>query len=398
MFGRLSINKIKQLFYEQSPDGMMSIIDGVITDCNPACARLFGFSSREAMIGRTPGELSPETQPDGQSSASKAEACLNEALENGYSRVEWLHRHTNGSTFPVMVTLHQAHRNGQKVLLTTLTDISGILADRDRHQHHTGQLVTHFDQEITRLLADADFAVRHVGEAATEQAAISTQMNANVQTVASAAGQLSTSIHEIASHVEQAAQISVTAAEETVRTNALVEELASSSEKIGQIVQLINAIANQTNLLALNAAIEAARAGEAGKGFAVVANEVKNLASQTANATGEIISQITAVQEETKQAVDAIRHIASVIDQVRGISTSIASAVDQQGASTRQVSINIAEVAQASHGVEEAAQSTLSSTLTLNQSTDALRDEISAFLSKINSAQQQQRSLSQLIH
>jgi methyl-accepting chemotaxis protein len=167
----------------------------------------------------------------------------------------------------------------------------------------------------------------------------------------------------------------------------MVKTLASSADKIGEIVKMINAIASQTNLLALNAAIEAARAGDAGKGFAVVANEVKSLAGQTAKATEEIIGQISSVQNETRQAVDAIHNISDVIEQVRQISTGIASAVEQQGCSTREVSSNIAEVAQATQGAAEIAETTLKSTVMLAQDAHALRDEVTFFLDKVAALQ-----------
>jgi methyl-accepting chemotaxis protein len=187
----------------------------------------------------------------------------------------------------------------------------------------------------------------------------------NVQTVAAAAEELTASIQEISRQVGDAARISVAASEETNRTNAKVQSLAASAERIGEVVSLINDIASQTNLLALNATIEAARAGEAGKGFAVVAGEVKHLASQTARATEDINKQISTVQEETREAVTAIRHIGAVIDEIRQISTTIAAAVEQQGVATRGIAENVQhaavgtqEVSSNIRGVSEAAEST----------------------------------------
>jgi methyl-accepting chemotaxis protein len=187
----------------------------------------------------------------------------------------------------------------------------------------------------------------------------------NVQTVAAAAEELTASIQEISRQVGDAARISVAASEETVRTNSMVQSLAASAERIGEVVNLINDIASQTNLLALNATIEAARAGEAGKGFAVVAGEVKHLATQTARATDDINRQISTVQGETRQAVEAIRNIGSVIDQIREISTTIAAAVEEQGVATRGIAENVQRAAEGTQavsrtikGVSAAAEST----------------------------------------
>src|SRR5262249_6109079 len=162
-------------------------------------------------------------------------------------------------------------------------------------------------------------------------AAASEQASTNVQTVASAAEELSASIAEISRQVSQAAKVAGDAVSRATATNQSVAALAEGAQKIGDVVKLINDIAGQTNLLALNATIEAARAGEAGKGFAVVASEVKSLANQTAKATDEIAAQIQGIQASTKDAVTAIREIAGVIGQVSEISTTIAAAVEEQG-------------------------------------------------------------------
>ena len=151
-----------------------------------------------------------------------------------------------------------------------------------------------------------------------------------MQTVASAAEELSASVIEVGRRTTEAAEVTSEAVARTDETTDRIRHLADAAQKIGDVVDLINGIANQTNLLALNATIEAARAGEAGKGFAIVAHEVKALANQTAAATAEIATQVTGIQEETRLAVQAMHDVAATVDKVRGIATAIADAVRQQ--------------------------------------------------------------------
>jgi len=194
------------------------------------------------------------------------------------------------------------------------------------------------------------------------------QVNRNLQTVATGAEEMSSTIADIAKNATESARISGEAVKTAETTNATVSKLGVSSAEIGQVIKVITSIAQQTNLLALNATIEAARAGEAGKGFAVVANEVKELAKQTAKATEDISQKIAAIQNDTKGAVDAIATIGAVINQISDISSTIATAVEEQSATTNEMSRNVTEAAKGSTeitqniaGVSQAAQGTSSS-------------------------------------
>jgi methyl-accepting chemotaxis protein len=179
----------------------------------------------------------------------------------------------------------------------------------------------------------------------TSVAAAADQASANVQTVAAATEELATSVVEISRQMTRSLAIADKASEDTKRTNATMEGLSDAATKIGEVISLIDNIASQTNLLALNATIEAARAGEAGKGFAVVASEVKALATQTGRATGEISGQIGEIQTVTRAAVDAIREISRTISEMNQIGSSIAAAIEQQGAATQEITRNIQEAA-----------------------------------------------------
>ena len=193
-------------------------------------------------------------------------------------------------------------------------------------------------QQITANSEETS-AQANVVSAATEQ------INRNLQTVATSTEEMSASISEIAKNAGESAKVAGEALQAAMETNATVTKLGESSAEIGQVIKVITSIAQQTNLLALNATIEAARAGEAGKGFAVVANEVKELAKQTAKATEDISQRIGAIQTDAKSAVEAIKMISEIIGQVNDIASTIATAVEQQSATTSEMSRNVSEAA-----------------------------------------------------
>jgi methyl-accepting chemotaxis protein len=212
------------------------------------------------------------------------------------------------------------------------------------------------------------------------------QATSNVQTVAAASEELSASISEIGRQVGQASAVSKRAADEGQRTNESVAGLAEAAQKIGEVVALINDIASQTNLLALNATIEAARAGEAGKGFAVVASEVKSLANQTAKATDDIRAQITAIQAETRSAVDAIKSISQTVNEVSEISSSIAAAVEQQSAATQEITRNVQQAATGTREVSDKIE-------TVNKSSEKTGRDANEVLVAANNLTEQAQSL-----
>ncbi len=205
------------------------------------------------------------------------------------------------------------------------------------------------------------------------------QVSKSVQTVATSAQEMGASIREVAQQTQEASRVAVAGVKVASATNAKVSKLGESSREIGQVIKVITSIAEQTNLLALNATIEAARVGEAGKGFAVVANEVKELARETARATEEIGRKIEAIQADSRGAVEAITEIGSIINQFHEIQSTIASAMEEQTVTTREIGRNVAEAAGGTAeiarnivGVAEAARQTSQGAQQTRKSADQL--------------------------
>jgi methyl-accepting chemotaxis protein len=266
-----------------------------------------------------------------------------------------------------------------------------------------GEIVETVSSASTELEASASTltsTAERAQELTTMVAAASEEASTNVQSVASATEQLTSSVNEISRQVQESARMANEAVGQARKTNDRVSELSKAASRIGDVVELINTIAGQTNLLALNATIEAARAGEAGRGFAVVASEVKALAEQTAKATGEIGQQIAGIQSATQDSVGAIQEISGTIERLSEISSTIAAAVEEQGAATQEISRN---VQQAAHGTQQvssnitdvqrgasetgsASSQVLSAAQSLSGDSNRLKLEVGKFLNSVRAA------------
>jgi methyl-accepting chemotaxis protein len=304
--------------------------------------------------------------------------------------------------------------------LATHTDVTDqLLAEKERdtlRQREERRRAT--DLAISSFRQRVESVLRSVGHSATAMKAAartllstsdhtlqrtegavhgSNEASANVETAASAAAELSSSIREISRQLTQTNEVVRSAAADANATNDDIAALAQVAQKIGDVVKLIQDIAGQTNLLALNATIEAARAGEAGRGFAVVASEVKSLAVQTAKATEEITREILSVQSCTTNAVSAIRAITQRMQDINYYTTEVAGSVEQQEAATGEISHNVASAASGAKSIVDAlgevangvtqtrssAQTMLQASAQVEDATEKLRSEVEQFLATV---------------
>jgi aerotaxis receptor len=273
----------------------------------------------------------------------------------------------------------------------------------DGFEGAVGEIIETVSSAATELEASAGTltaTANRAQELATMVAVASEEASTNVQSVASATEQLSSSVNEISRQVQESARMANEAVDQARRTNDRVGELSKAAARIGDVVELINSIAGQTNLLALNATIEAARAGQAGRGFAVVASEVKALAEQTAKATGEIGQQISGIQAATHESVNAIKEISGTIERLSEISSTIAAAVEEQGAATQEISRNVQQAAQGTQQVSShitdvqqgasetgvASSQVLSAAKLLSDDGNRLKLEVGKFLDTVRAA------------
>ncbi|GAA4116014.1 hypothetical protein GCM10022215_15420 [Nocardioides fonticola] len=235
---------------------------------------------------------------------------------------------------------------GLRSLIAAFRDSMG---DIDR----TAQALEVAAEQLTILSQGMGEGATATSELAGSASSASVEVSASIQTVAAAAEEMTASIREIAQNATEAASVATGAVAVAGSAQETVTSLGESSTEIGQVIKVITSIAQQTNLLALNATIEAARAGDAGKGFAVVANEVKELAKETAKATEDIGRKIEAIQGDTQGAVTAIAEITEVIGRINDIQTTIASAVEEQTATTNEIARSVTEAASGATGIAE---------------------------------------------
>ena len=238
---------------------------------------------------------------------------------------------------------------GPMVTWSVITDRFSLVDILNQSSSDLAESASSLITVSSSLTASAEETAAQANTASTA----SEQINAGVQTVASNMEEMVAAIKEITQTTNEASAMSNDAMKMAKSTNEIIGQLGESSMDIGNVIKVISSIAQQTNLLALNATIEAARAGEAGKGFAVVANEVKELAKQTAKATADITKKIEAIQADSKNAVSAIGEISDAIEKVNGYAGNIAASVEEQAATTNEVTRIVTEAAEGVKQINE---------------------------------------------
>lgn len=290
--------------------------------------------------------------------------------------------HEAGAKMSRAETLDKATRQFEAMI----GELIGSLSSASTEMEATASTLTNA-ADVTRQLS-------------SEAANTSRDVSESIQSTATATEEITSSVNEIGRQVLESSRVAQVAVQQAEKTDASITELSNAAARIGDVVKLITAIAEQTNLLALNATIEAARAGEAGRGFAVVAAEVKALASQTAKATDEITTQIAGMQAATGASVVTIKEISSTIDLMSEISSTIAAAVEEQGAATQEIARNVQQAAELSARVAAniidvdrgnsetgaASAQVFSAAQSLSKESNHLQTEVQNFLSTIRAA------------
>ena len=309
-----------------------AMLDAVIGPLNVAAKHLDQIAK-----GEVPAKITDTYNGDFNTIKNNLNACIdglgglveaNEVLQqtaaNDYTR------RVQGSYQGIFAEVGKATNKTADTLKASMESIA-----------ENAQALSSASEELTATSQQMSANAEETSAQAGVVSASAEQVNKNLQTVATGTEEMSASIKEIAKNAHESAKVATGAVKVAEDTTQIVSKLGDSSTEIGQVIKVITSIAQQTNLLALNATIEAARAGEAGKGFAVVANEVKELAKQTAKATEDISRKIEAIQGDTKNAVSAISQISGVIKQVNDISNTIATAVEEQNATTNEMARNV---------------------------------------------------------
>ena len=372
----LSEDQYRQVV-EAAPIAFIAINrDGLVELVNAQTEKLFGYR-RDELYGQRIEMLVPQRFRGNHPAHRTGFFADPRARMMGVGR-DLAGLRKDGTEFPIEIGLNSITTGGRTLALAAVADIT----ERKQMESATRKLLDGIIENVHALASSSEelTAVSQQMASSAEQtrsqanvvASAGDQMSRNAQVVSRNVEDLGASIREIAKSAHEAAKVATTGVEVANTTTSTVARLGESSAEIGKVLKVITSIAQQTNLLALNATIEAARAGDAGKGFAVVANEVKELARETAKATEDIGQKIDAIRQVTQGAVEAIAQISTIIIRINDYQSTIASAVEEQSATAREIGVsgveaargsadiarNITAVAQASQHAAEGASNT----------------------------------------
>ncbi|MFM7200717.1 MAG: methyl-accepting chemotaxis protein [Myxococcota bacterium] len=351
------------------------------------------LSTLDVLEGMAQGDFSQSVTVDGSDELGRMRGSIQEVSTSVGTKVQQLRQAMQAAaggdfTREVEVSgndpLNQMGDSLNQLLKSLRESLGQVSVETERLATSSGQ-VRSVSSGIQQAAEESSAQSNAVAQSSEE-------VSRNVQAVAAAAEEMSASIREIAKNAADAARVATEAVKVASHANATISRLGDSSTQIGNVVKVITTIAQQTNLLALNATIEAARAGEAGKGFAVVANEVKALAQETAKATEDISRRVETIQADTKAAVNSIGEISHVIHQVNDISSTIASAVEEQTATTNEISRSVSEAAK---GSAEITQSIVAVVDASRKTSDGIREVVEASERFLGMAQQLEAVVSQ---
>lgn len=341
---RLKMARISAMV-ENAPSGMMFVDNAFrVTYLNPAALRM--FKKLEDLLPCRADEVLGHSLDIFHPDLKKIKDMIADPKNLPYASDIKLKDEVIGVVFSAVYD-DQKNRMGTFVpcrLVTTKTRVLETLKETTTALSHESTHLSNASRQMGGNLETVSIKSSCAGR--TSQAT-----TGNAEVVASSSEEMAATIKEISKNVQEATQMSAEAVEKTKAANRTICKLGESSHEIGQVIRVINSIATLTNQLALNATIEAARSGDAGKGFAVVANEVKGLAKQTSDATAEIHQKISAIQQNTEEAVLAIEEIGTILSKNNDISTSIAGAIEQQSVTTSEISSNAGEAAKGANDV-----------------------------------------------